>query len=187
MRPLESKDLDEVAALVDEAVGAGYFQPADVDLRLSFVAFAGGRLAGTAVGSLQAASSTAWMPGALQAAVQSLVAQTEAVVRRPATPLLHVRELAVAPPERRRGIGAALLEAVEVAGRDAGARAAFALAWIPTAPDRPTSAGLFRRLGWRDLGIEPDFYAAAGAVCPVCGPPPCRCAARVFFKDLPLG
>jgi len=66
--------------------------------------------------------------------------------------------------------------------------AALAISRRPADEAWPASEGASRRRGFRDLGRVPHFYRAlslaTGARCRVCGPPSCRCAARLFPKDL---
>lgn len=49
-----------------------------------------------------------------------------------------------------------------------------------------TSKGVFLRLGFESVGRVTDFYVGMslqrGFTCPICGPPPCRCAASLFVK-----
>ena len=56
--------------------------------------------------------------------------------------------LAVAPEQRRRGIGSALVEAVETRARQAGHAALFAAT--------SSAAGLLGRRGWEELRSHPD-------------------------------
>ena len=105
--------------------------------------------------------------------------------------VLHVRQLAVAPAARRTGLASRLLARAEAEALARGARAAFAFGWLPC---RPAGAGRRPLLRGGRLRARPDipgFYAegsvATGALCPYCGEPPCRCAARPFVKALGPG
>ena len=69
-----------------------------------------------------------------------------------------------------------------------GALAAFAFGWLPAGRPEPDAVPFYEASGY---GPGPDiagFYAegsvASGALCPYCGEPPCRCAARPFVKAL---
>jgi GNAT superfamily N-acetyltransferase len=102
--------------------------------------------------------------------------------------VLHVRQLAVAREARRAGLASRLLARAEAEARALGARAAFAFGWLPAGRPEPDAVPFYAAAGYTagpDLG---GFYAegsvATGAVCPYCGDPPCRCAARPFVKDL---
>jgi hypothetical protein len=77
---------------------------------------------------------------------------------------------------------------VEAAAAAQGVPAAYLFAWLPAGRPEPPAVHLYAAAGYaagRDL---PDFYAAgslaAGAECPYCGAPPCRCAARPYVKPL---
>ncbi|MEO7678171.1 MAG: GNAT family N-acetyltransferase, partial [Verrucomicrobiota bacterium] len=49
-----------------------------------------------------------------------------------------------------------------------------------------TSDRVFLRLGFKPISRVTDFYVGMSLerkfICPVCGPPPCRCAATLFVK-----
>jgi GNAT superfamily N-acetyltransferase len=51
-----------------------------------------------------------------------------------------------------------------------------------------TSDRVFLRLGFERLARVSDFYVGIslerGFICPVCGPPPCQCAASLYLKRL---
>jgi GNAT superfamily N-acetyltransferase len=109
--------------------------------------------------------------------------------------IVRIRELAVRADRRGRGVASDLVARVEAAAaglaflHGLGTIHVLANAWLPTDPALPTSAGLFRRAGYEDLGeiagFFRDFSVAAGAVCPACGQPPCHCSVRVMLKRLP--
>ncbi|MEO5803594.1 MAG: GNAT family N-acetyltransferase, partial [Verrucomicrobiota bacterium] len=58
------------------------------------------------------------------------------------------------------------------------------IAWESGSPH--TSDRVFLRLGFEPLARVQDFYVnisvQRGFICPVCGPPPCRCSASLFVK-----
>ncbi|MDP2064128.1 MAG: GNAT family N-acetyltransferase [Phaeovulum sp.] len=62
--------------------------------------------------------------------------------------------LAVAPAERRRGLGRALLAGFEAAARLAGAEAAFLEVAAANAPAR----ALYAAAGWRETGRRRGYY-----------------------------
>ncbi len=68
---------------------------------------------------------------------------------------LHVLNVAVAPEERRRGTGRALMEEVQERGRRLGAR----LATLEVRSSNAGALALYRALGWRQVGIRPGYYA----------------------------
>jgi len=68
---------------------------------------------------------------------------------------LHVLNVAVAPEERRRGMGRALMEEVQGRGRRQGAR----LATLEVRSSNAPALALYRALGWRQVGIRPGYYA----------------------------
>lgn len=68
---------------------------------------------------------------------------------------IHVLNVATALESRRRGIGRALMEAAEGAGRTRGAR-------LSTLEVRRSNLGaieLYRAIGYRQVGIRPRYYA----------------------------
>ena len=103
----------------------------------------------------------------------------------PATPTLVFLKMAVvAPPARGRGLYGALLEDRIAWGRREGADLAIALGWTP--PDGCHIAPAMARAGFAALAEIPGAYrsesVSAGAVCPVCGPPPCECSGVLFSR-----
>ncbi len=68
---------------------------------------------------------------------------------------LHVLNVAVAPEERRRGTGRALMEEIQERGRRLGAR----LATLEVRSSNAPALALYRELGWRQVGIRPGYYA----------------------------
>lgn len=68
---------------------------------------------------------------------------------------VHVLNVATAIEARRRGVGRALMEAAEDEGRSRGGR-------VSTLEVRRSNAGaiaLYRVLGYRQVGIRPNYYA----------------------------
>jgi ribosomal-protein-alanine N-acetyltransferase len=68
---------------------------------------------------------------------------------------LHVLNVAVAPEERRRGTGRALMAEIQRRGRRLGAR----LATLEVRRSNEAALGLYRALGWRQAGMRPGYYA----------------------------
>lgn len=71
---------------------------------------------------------------------------------------------------RRRGLGAALMQAAEAAARDCGKT----LLVLDTA--NPEAERLYERMGWRRVGVIPDF-----ALLPHGG----LCGTTFFYRNLP--
>jgi GNAT superfamily N-acetyltransferase len=180
IRRLEPADHGAVVRLIDASVGEGFLDVSLLASGFCFVAEWRRAVVGAVVAAVRPAGFSVGLPPALREAVAGL--------RDGAAPLLHVAELAVAPSSRRSGLATRLVAAAEEAGRARGAGAAVAVAWLPAGAGRPTSEGVFRRCAFADLGLIADFYRelslAAGSHCPACGPPPCRCSVRLFFKEL---
>ena len=179
IRRLQPADHNAVVRLIDALVGEGFLDTSLLDSGLCFAAELHGSMAGALVATLRDEAYAALLPPALRDAVARLA--------QPDGRLLHIAELAVDPATRRRGLATRLVAAAEEAGRGDGAGAAVAVAWLPSDPERPTSEGVFHR-AFADLGVLADFYReislASGALCPACGPPPCRCSVRLFLKEL---
>ena len=71
---------------------------------------------------------------------------------------IHVLNVAVAPEERRRGIGRALLEEAEARGRQAGA----AISTLEVRRSNLAALELYRSLGYRPVGVRPNYYVDEG-------------------------
>jgi len=175
LRRLEPGDRPAAATLLDDAVGAGFWDFCEGGGDVSAVAVQGGRLAGVVVAALEPASD---------ADVRLVFGPAGGVA--PGRPVLHVRAVAVAPEARRAGLGRRLLAHVEREAAERGARAAFLFAWLPAGQPEPGAVRLYEAARYVAAPDIPDFYAAgsvaAGALCPYCGAPPCRCAARPYAK-----
>ena len=181
VRQLTSADGLAVAGLLDAAVGEGFHDVAAADQRLSFVGEDAAGLAGVILATLSPYEELRdfyAVPGRLP---------DFALVPAPGT-VAHVRELAVAPRARRAGLATALLARAEKAAAGLGAQVLLLNAWLPAGEPTPASVPFYQSNGYRAAGDIVGFFAAPdvtpGAACPFCGPPPCRCAVRVFVKDL---
>jgi [ribosomal protein S18]-alanine N-acetyltransferase len=78
--------------------------------------------------------------------------------------------LAVAPGVRRRGLGAALVEAVAGASSAAGSRRLF----LEVAADNTAALALYRRAGFKQVGARVGYYRRPGGASD----------ALVFARDL---
>jgi len=183
IRPLRETDRPAVTRLLDDAVGAGFWRFADGADATSIVAVSGaGEVAGVVLACLEPAGD----PGARMALLgpSQSAAETGGLV-------LHVRQLAVAPAARRSGIASRLMTRAEAEALARGATAAYAFGWLPAGRPEPDAVPFYVAAGYEARPDIPDFYAegsvATGALCPYCGEPPCRCAARPFVKALGPG
>lgn len=68
---------------------------------------------------------------------------------------VHVLNVATALEARRRGVGRALMEAAEEAGRLRGAR----LSTLEVRRSNAPAIALYRGLGYRQVGVRPSYYA----------------------------
>jgi ribosomal-protein-alanine N-acetyltransferase len=71
---------------------------------------------------------------------------------------LHVLNVAVSPEARRSGVARAVLDRVETLGRAQGARVAMLEVRRSNAP----AIGLYRSMGYREVGVRPRYYAEDG-------------------------
>ncbi len=71
---------------------------------------------------------------------------------------VHVLNIAVAAEARRRGIGRALMDEAAAHGRRRGAR----LATLEVRRSNTPAIELYRILGYRQIGIRPNYYADEG-------------------------
>ena len=182
IRPLRDDDRPAVTRLLDDTVGAGFWRFADGAGALSFVAVSGvppQDVAGVVISCLERADD----PDVRTALAGSAWSSVEA-----GQPVLHVRQLAVAPAARRTGLASRLMARAEAEARARGAKAAFAFGWLPAGRPEPEAVPFYEAAGYVAGPDIADFYAAgsvaSGAACPYCGDPPCHCAARPFVKAL---
>jgi ribosomal-protein-alanine N-acetyltransferase len=71
---------------------------------------------------------------------------------------VHVLNIASAREERRRGIGRALMDEAAEAGRRRGAT----LATLEVRRSNLPAIALYRAIGYRQVGIRPNYYAEEG-------------------------
>ena len=71
---------------------------------------------------------------------------------------LHVLNVAVAPEERRRGLARALMRQAEERARDHGAR----IATLEVRRSNAAAIELYRSMGYREVGVRPNYYADEG-------------------------
>jgi ribosomal protein S18 acetylase RimI-like enzyme len=189
IRGLKDEDKASVAHLLDDAVGAGFWDFCDGEGDLSAVALAGGRAAGVVIAELEPLTThdAGIVFGPPRNVVGSGAGGASDDVHSGGR-VLHVRAVAVAPAARRRGLGRRLLTHVEAAATAQGVTAAYLFAWLPAGRPEPPAVHLYAVAGYEAGRELPDFYAAgslaSGAECPFCGAPPCRCAARPYAKRL---
>jgi len=84
---------------------------------------------------------------------------------------VHVLNLGTAIEARRRGIGRALMEEAHALGRRRGA----ALATLEVRRSNAPALALYRDIGYRQVGIRPNYYAEEGE------------DAIVMVRDLTMG
>jgi ribosomal-protein-alanine N-acetyltransferase len=71
---------------------------------------------------------------------------------------VHVLNVATALEARRRGVGRALMERAAEEGRSRGAR----LATLEVRRSNLPAIALYRALGYREVGVRPNYYADEG-------------------------
>ncbi len=71
---------------------------------------------------------------------------------------VHVLNIATAREERRHGIGRALMNEAAEAGRQRGAT----LATLEVRRSNEAAIALYRALGYRQVGVRPNYYAEEG-------------------------
>jgi [ribosomal protein S18]-alanine N-acetyltransferase len=71
---------------------------------------------------------------------------------------VHVLNIATAMEERRRGVGRALMLEAAARGRRAGA----VLATLEVRRSNAPAIALYRELGYRQVGVRPNYYADEG-------------------------
>lgn len=110
-------------------------------------------------------------PGAFAMLVRDETGLVQAfALARAAADEAELLTLAVAPGVRRRGLGAALVEAVAGAAAAGGARRLF----LEVAADNAAALALYRRAGFAPVGERPAYYRRAGGAAD----------ALVFARDL---
>jgi GNAT superfamily N-acetyltransferase len=180
IRPLREDDLPEALALLDDAIGAGWFAGPDLRAapgRLALVAEDGGRVAGLAGCRVLAVEELA---RTLPAPAAEPFARF-AASRPAAADALMLTVAAVAPSHRGRGLYAAMLAARLEWGAAAGAGVAAALGWSP--PDGCHIEGSVLRAGFARLAEVPGPVEGFSGACPYCGES-CRCDYVLFARRL---
>ena len=124
IRPLVDTDRDAVARLLDDAVGAGFWRFGDGDGALSFVAVTGAGMAGAVLACLEPDDDPD-----VRTPCGGSAARPPAAAGRSS-----LRQLAVAPAERRAGLASRLLARTE---REALARGVRARVRLRVAAGRP--------------------------------------------------
>jgi ribosomal-protein-alanine N-acetyltransferase len=71
---------------------------------------------------------------------------------------LHVLNIATAVEERRRGVGRALMDEASARARKAGA----VLSTLEVRRSNAAALALYRDLGYRQVGVRPNYYADEG-------------------------
>jgi [ribosomal protein S18]-alanine N-acetyltransferase len=71
---------------------------------------------------------------------------------------LHVLNIATAQEERRRGVGRALMDEAAARARRGGA----VLATLEVRRSNASAIALYRTLGYRQVGVRPNYYADEG-------------------------
>ncbi len=71
---------------------------------------------------------------------------------------VHVLNVATALEARRRGVGRALMDEAVEAGRRSGAR----MATLEVRRSNAPAIALYRELGYRQVGVRPNYYAEEG-------------------------
>ena len=179
IRPLLDSDRPAVARLLDDAVGEGFWGIPDGPGALSFVAVTDAGIAGVVITCLEPRDDPD---------VRTALGDSAGAPAGADAPVLHVRQLAVAPAARRMGLASRLLARAEGEALARGARTAFAFGWLPSGRPEPDAVPFYEAAGYEARPDIADFYAedsvATGALCPYCGEPPCRCAVRPFVKVL---
>ncbi len=84
---------------------------------------------------------------------------------------IHVLNLGTALAARRRGVGRALMEEAHATGRGRGA----ALSTLEVRRSNVAALALYRDLGYRQVGVRPNYYAEEGE------------DAIVMVRDLTIG
>jgi ribosomal protein S18 acetylase RimI-like enzyme len=182
LRRYRPEDAGAVVALLEATVGEGFAGQPAADPRLSWVADGGG-LCAVALTVVDEAADLrrSYGDGPPFAGLGRLPDRGR---------IARIRQLAVHPRCRGRGLASALVAHVEAEAAELGVEHVLANAWVPSDVALPTSAGLFRRAGFEDIGEIPGFFRdysrITGAHCPACGAPPCRCSVRVMLRPVAL-
>lgn len=162
-RPMTGRDRGPAAALLDSAVGRGYWSLDPGNDGSHRVAERDGALAGVASGCLADRIDEA--PGL-------------------APPVGLVRLVAVEPSCRRLGIATRLVREVIDDCLRLGAADLASYAWVHGRTGTAPLAGVLERLGFRKVRRIEHFYAGGGdgGPCPGCGHSPCDCPADLYVR-----
>jgi GNAT superfamily N-acetyltransferase len=162
IREFAESDRDQAVALLDAALGAGFWDPkSDFDY-VGLVAILDGRLVGILTARLEASYSAE--AGQL-------------------APVGHIRLVAVDASARHRGIATALVKRVSEVLESEGAGSLLAYAWVHDPLDIAPLAGALLSAGFTFERRIEGFYAGFRSPrCPACGKSPCACPADVFRR-----
>ena len=168
VRPLGPADMPAASALLDAALGTGFWT-LDLDAP-------GSHLVAVAEGEIVGVSS------AIMADVLGEAPGLEG-------PVGLIRLVAVRPDARGKGLGRRLVSAAEEGCVRLGAASLAAFAWVYGSSGDCPLAGILERLGFLRMERLAGFYAsvtsgADGRVCPQCRSEPCVCAADLYVKLL---
>lgn len=178
--PITLDQIGPALSLLHAGLGDGYVdEPSLVDCQKNGIVL-GARGNGGLVGILLARV----LDQSSAREFETLLQNAGATRRLDLTRLGILKSIVVAAPCRGRGIGAALSGAAIERLRQAGCSTLVTVSW---ASGESSSAGMFERLGFKQLARVAEFWKddsiRRGYHCPRCGQP-CTCAAIVYVLDL---
>ena len=182
VRPITPEDREQVLALWEGQLGAGYADDSKIDAALNdgtgtilLVAEARQQdagLVGFAIGRLMHGEELAEYIGL----PQGLLDVTERVG------LLDVN--CVAAEWQGQGIGSRLTGARLDQFEDRGCGSAYAVCWVREETD---SRAVVSKFGLEEIAYLPEYWREDSLeheyTCPDCGTPPCRCDAAIYGKS----
>lgn len=156
VRELGDSDVSAVVPLLDEALGAGFWDVRDLAREVALVAVSDDAPVGVAAAGLE---------------------------REGGRVAGHVRLVAVDPACRRRGVATSLVRELVDRCERLGATEHFAYAWVHGPEGVAPLAGVLGATGFvLSHRIEAFYSGLAAGPCPACGHSPCRCPADLYVR-----
>ena len=182
--PFEGEGVDYLLEIADSELGKGYLSREQILSSSTFtdIAVLGGEIIGFSCGIVKNGKEFFLENGQFPSGIKKRMLIQERIG--------ITKSLAIRKDRQNLGVGTSLF-AVRIENfRKLGAGAVLMPGW--QYPGGTTAIdGIARSFGFRKLGTVKDYYYRDSIKrqysCPVCGPPPCRCSAVIYFLELVEG
>lgn len=178
---LDKSHIDSLFEIADTQLGKGFIERKRLLSPYSFtnIALEGNELIGFSCGEIQKSRDLIISNGMFPDSIKKLLLKYETIG--------ITKSLAIRNDKQNRGIGTSLFAQRIKNFSRMGAGAIIMPGW--QYPDGTTTIdGIARRFGFRKLETVKNYYYHDSIkrqyTCPVCGEPPCKCSAVIYFLDL---